>query len=519
MFKEKAPSLLEQGIEVLYVHPNTKVRCDKESAPRVTLKLMEENPERDNYNIAVRGESIQLFDLDFYSSEAAELATQMIAVEIGLTYETLVTRLGTWPKVGIPFILKEGPVFTKLKSKAYVNDAAPAKGKFHHQLEVIGKGFYWIPHGSVSSENNKGQGDMTYDWYQGDEPIDDFELEIDFIPRITMETVNRVIAIVEKLATGMSWVEVESGRRANGADFDGGDDDDFLDIMVPPLENMPVDKMRYYLSTYPEREWDDYDRWTFFGFAIWYQSKGEDWGLDLWVEFSQNSDKYEDGECEKKWPTFDHTDNERAIKFDSVVKLANSEHAASEVDYFREHLIANNDQSKAWEDTFKQITKSEYMSDMNKKALMKTLNKKIRTDGGDAPGVGTLKEGYAEAKKEAKKQGAADLDVLTRDVLKYAKIPPHYIIFQGKTLWLYNGVAWEMTDPQVLNTEIYLALEAIEINDPPRYYARISELTPNMLRTNITDIVYKDVFKRQNLDSIDRDPMRLIGPMPSTMNC
>jgi P4 family phage/plasmid primase-like protien len=49
---------------------------------------------------------------------------------------------------------------------------------------------------------------------------------------------------------------------------------------------------------------DDYDRWVQVGMAL--RSAGDEM-LEVWIEWSKTSDKYQEGECERKWRSFNGT--------------------------------------------------------------------------------------------------------------------------------------------------------------------------------------------------------------------
>jgi len=46
---------------------------------------------------------------------------------------------------------------------------------------------------------------------------------------------------------------------------------------------------------------EEYGEWMQMGWALYNISDGRNEGLDLWIEFSRQSDKFEDGSCEQRW--------------------------------------------------------------------------------------------------------------------------------------------------------------------------------------------------------------------------
>ena len=66
---------------------------------------------------------------------------------------------------------------------------------------------------------------------------------------------------------------------------------------------------------------DDYDVWLKVGMALHYEKQP----IDVWEEWSQQSEKYEKGSCEKKWKSFKSDKKAKPATWDSLVKLAKAE--------------------------------------------------------------------------------------------------------------------------------------------------------------------------------------------------
>ena len=83
--------------------------------------------------------------------------------------------------------------------------------------------------------------------------------------------------------------------------------DNMEDIFFP-VGRIPreIKKVREYLSHIDSKYADNYDDWIRVGMAI--HSTSPDL-LDDWIEFSRQSDKFEEGKCEEKWRNFDETNN------------------------------------------------------------------------------------------------------------------------------------------------------------------------------------------------------------------
>ena len=58
------------------------------------------------------------------------------------------------------------------------------------------------------------------------------------------------------------------------------------------------------LAELPERVVDEYGDWLRVGMALHHASEGEDWGLELWDDWSRQSPKYQADVLVQKWPGF-----------------------------------------------------------------------------------------------------------------------------------------------------------------------------------------------------------------------
>ena len=78
---------------------------------------------------------------------------------------------------------------------------------------------------------------------------------------------------------------------------------------------------------YLDSQLDDYDKWLAVGMALSHKF-GED-GAELWEQWSGRHAKHSDGECMIKVRSFKRTDEEKAIRFGSLVKIATANGAPS----------------------------------------------------------------------------------------------------------------------------------------------------------------------------------------------
>lgn len=62
-----------------------------------------------------------------------------------------------------------------------------------------------------------------------------------------------------------------------------------------------LEEVRQYMALISDERADDRSDWIAIGFCLWNVTKGSDEGLVLWLEFSENSDKFNEAECICIW--------------------------------------------------------------------------------------------------------------------------------------------------------------------------------------------------------------------------
>ena len=86
----------------------------------------------------------------------------------------------------------------------------------------------------------------------------------------------------------------------------GDDDLSGLEAAVQerPLEGLTLDMAAEYLDRLPSEVLDSYDLWVKVGMALHHQFGGSAEALDLWIEASRRSPKFEESAFRKRWRGF-----------------------------------------------------------------------------------------------------------------------------------------------------------------------------------------------------------------------
>lgn len=218
-------------------------------------------------------------DLDIRDREVAERMEEWIREHIGLAP----VRVGHAPKRLLMFRTPEP--FRKMKSKVFVD----AFGD-EHAVEILGDGQQYV---AFHTHPDTGK---PYEWLYKDGPL---VTAYDDLPVLTAEAAQSIIVEFERIAARQEWKIKRNGSTAlvpvNGHD---ADEDDWAAEEAEGTD-LTEEDVRALMEVVPG--YDDRDTWNNVGFALYDFSKGEEWGLEVWRDWSARSDKFEDGECEHKW--------------------------------------------------------------------------------------------------------------------------------------------------------------------------------------------------------------------------
>jgi len=506
MFNKKAPGLIDQGVNPIYVRKGKKVRIDKKENELVTHQRIKDSPERAQANVGIKGEHISLFDFDVFNAMAARYLLGLLCKELNISQNDIIVRYGNRPKFGVPFIF-EGSLKSS-KSATYKSD-----GPKPHQLEIKANGTYWVAFGFFIDDGER----HDYTWEVGGKIIEDFSLIVDDLPVVTQENVDNIYAAFEKAAKKFDWPLLKKAR-------DPGEDW-FID--TDTMGDMSIDKMRYYLDATDSDEWLDYDGFTKLGMAIYHQTGGSEDGLELYVECCERTgEAFDEDECHDKWESYNAGDyTSQPVRFHGIVKQANGEHGTSEAGYYKE-AIKSSDISESWQPVLNNIVSSQWMSDLDKSALLPALNKKIKQDGGDAPGVGVMRQSMkaaAKAEKEAVEEEEYDaeyaLSYLRAATMDECDIRADEIIFNAGDPWIVNDNIWYPVAGQSVVPRVYDALSKVREKDIKLYNTMAGAFTNTLTLDNVSETIYSTLRKVNAINIKGKDPLALTRQLPMVINC
>jgi len=252
---------------------------------RSTLKDVENWAKSYHYGgLGVLGEFTPGIDIDVYDKEITDKLVVWCQENIGITP----IRVGNAPRALLPYAPPPGGLGPD--SSAKYEDSLGDQ----HQIEIKAKGQQWVAYG-LHPKTEK-----PYTW-TGGELHDEMS---DFLPTLTGAKIKELFEYFESIIP-KDWSRVSKGRdrtRVGGVTPDG--ELQGLEAFAnykPPL-NIDADRIRSMLSKFSPDA--GHDTWRTIGMALYHQFGGEEEGLELFIEWSQNSVDYNYDEIKTRWPSW-----------------------------------------------------------------------------------------------------------------------------------------------------------------------------------------------------------------------
>ena len=190
-------------------------------------------------------------------------------------------RVGQKPKCILPFKVDGG--FSKIRSCEYEDELGSK-----HAVEVLAEGQQFVAFGIHPSTNE------PYKWVRGKSIAD---ISHSDLPTISREQAEAFIAYFEELAKEQDGWELARKGMAT-AEIDADD----LSMFRPRLDMDDAGVRELLMSVDPDCH---HDEWIRVGMALHHQFEGSDDGWIIWDEWSSAGEKYREGQCERRYATFD----------------------------------------------------------------------------------------------------------------------------------------------------------------------------------------------------------------------
>lgn len=225
-------------------------------------------------------------DIDIYNPTIVQEMREFVEGLLGKT----IWRVGQAPKVML--VYRTETPFRKVQAE-FVDE----KGQ-KHKVEILGDGQQFVGIG-IHPDTRK-----AYRWESLERsPVG---MPVDFLPTITQSQAEAIVAEFARVAKREGWTS-RGGTHVSRAETttrtdDMDENDRALMAFKAPLTEMSAEKMREVLKWVPD--FATYEGWLEVGMALHHQFSGDEEGLELWDEWSQQSDDYDYDELVFKWNSF-----------------------------------------------------------------------------------------------------------------------------------------------------------------------------------------------------------------------
>lgn len=303
---EHGAALIEHGYDIIPIKRGTKFPgfdgWEKTLADKALLKTWLANGHaKDGVGILTR--NTPGVDIDVRDEVVAKAMEDWIIAH----YDFAPVRIGMAPKRLLLFRTDEP--FTKVNSRTFVDEWGDS-----HKVEILGDGQQFVAH-AIHPDTHQ-----PYRWIDGQTPE---TIHVADLPLLTQDQAYEIVAEFERQAVEAGWdVKSKGLKSASGTAVTrsrrGADDPFAADSAKTEISDA---LLRAKLLLVPAS--DDYDTWLQVGMALFHQFDGGDHGLELWHEWSETADNYDEEALNDKWRTFDISNKGRApVTARLILKLA-----------------------------------------------------------------------------------------------------------------------------------------------------------------------------------------------------
>lgn len=322
-----------------------------------------------NHGVGIRCGAVGAIDVDVLNKEFNREMLNEVKRIVG---NDVMVRIGRFPKFLVLF--RHDRERGKARSRVYKDTDGNRA-----MVEVMGRGQQIVAYG-IHPDTKE-----PFKWHQGSPDM----VSADSLPVVTEEQIKEIIATFETLASRQTGWRLEAGSVSTmpNGDLSAPDNAEAAGLITlgkrRGLTAGQINRMLEKINP------DDYDTWVRTGMAIYHESMGADWGLDVWDAWSSGSGKYPgQGEVEKKWHSF------ALAGASGTVTMGTVSHMAAKIDREEErrHFISLEIQVSSCTDPYAlidevlpMIGKDSNLSNAGREALAVLIKKKHKDLTGYVP--------------------------------------------------------------------------------------------------------------------------------------
>lgn len=447
IFRDIAP-LVDAGFAVHWLHPRQKrpYGNDWSTRPVATLEKLRSTYRKDN-NVGVRlgrysqvaGLYLHVLDIDIRDADVVEEAFERLETLFpGVDLDSLpMVRSGSGGASRHLYLLTDRPFASKKLAHSvsfFVDDAG--KKHWDWEIELFGTGKQVAAPPSIHPDSGR-----PYEWVR---EFDWEMLEMGVAPEFPADLL-------------ASKTQVDVREEALAADDEDG-------LLALARTSMPLglteDACRDILKLLPKDDWcDDRDGWLKVGMALHHEFEGADEGFDLWCEFSQESDKFDEADQRRVWDSF------RPSKTDPITMGFFRKLAAEDGLEFDAACEAIR-QTSGYRASLSEAAKYELMA-WEQDVVLGILAEKAKLDNLDITKPSLRKSLVAERRAYVKRtQDAASLRLsieswLAEEVLRVFYAGGERLVVVAGTPWSFRKGVWSITDKETIHHQSLRVIQKV----------------------------------------------------------
>lgn len=232
-----------------------------------------------SFGVGIKTKDSPAVDIDCHDPEVVKTILKFV---IDLTGDTL-KRVGLPPKTLL--VYQSDDLFPKVETGLWVDD----KGR-NTKVEILADGQQFVA-AHIHPDTGK-----PYQWLDGKSVLNTPREDLPILTKDHAEAIKE-FAIQAFMDAGYQR-KSNALKRMSATGYDP--DDPFAAVRA--RTDISDDELFRKLMLVPSAE--EYDMWFHVGMALYHQYDGEQYGLDLWHQWSSTAPNYDAAALDKKWPTF-----------------------------------------------------------------------------------------------------------------------------------------------------------------------------------------------------------------------
>lgn len=239
-----------------------------------------------DHGIGLMAKNCPAVDIDCWEQPIVDKIRQFTIDLVGDTLQ----RVGQPPKTLLPYQMDES--FPKIDSGIWLDDRDR-----NTKLEILADGQQFVA-AHIHPDTGK-----PYQWLGGKSVLN---TKLEDLPILTKEHGEKIKAFAIQCFMDAGYKKKSNAvQRMSASGYDP--DDPFAAVRAKT--EISDDKLFTKLMLVPSN--DDYDIWFHVGMALYHQYDGDEYGLDLWHQWSAGASNYDSDALDKKWPTFNIVQKDR----------------------------------------------------------------------------------------------------------------------------------------------------------------------------------------------------------------